>query len=149
MRTSIITPLLAVDSVILFREGIVLIKRQNPPYQGRYALPGGFVEVGESTEGAAAREAREETGLEIELLGLAGVYSDPHRDPRGHIVSVCYLSRGRGLLTFGSDAQSAEVFGPDSLPDLAFDHDRMIRDALRLLAASGRDMLLNRDAKIA
>ena len=132
------TPLLAVDLVISFGEGIVLIKRQNPPYQGDFALPGGFVEVGESTEGAAIREAKEETGLEVEQLGLVGVYSDPHRDPRGHVVSICYLSRGKGLLTFGSDAKSAEVFSPDRLPRLAFDHNCMISDALRLYGLGQR-----------
>lgn len=127
-----LTPLLAVDAVILFRDGIVLIERKNPPYQGSYALPGGFVEVGETVENATKREAREETGLVIELLGLVGVYSDPKRDSRGHVVSVAYLASGRGELASGSDARSAETFPLESLPDLAFDHDEIIRDALRL-----------------
>ena len=126
------TPLLAVDAVIFFRSGIVLIRRDNQPYQGCYALPGGFVEVGETVEDAAHREAREETGLEIELLALVGVYSDPRRDPRGHVVSLAYLAKGRGVLQSGSDALSVEIFAPDGLPPLAFDHDRIIRDALRL-----------------
>lgn len=110
----------------------MLIKRENPPYQGSYALPGGFVEVGESTEAAVRREAMEETGLEIDLLGLVGVYSDPARDPRGHVVSISYLSRGRGALQFGSDARSAEVFPVNKLPPLAFDHQKIIQDAIRL-----------------
>ncbi len=126
---SIKTPLLAVDAIILFREGIVLIRRVNPPYQGCYALPGGFVEVGESTEDAVRREAKEETGLEIDLLGLVGVYSDPARDPRGHVVSICYLAWGRGTLQSGSDAGSAEIFPLNRLPPLAFDHEKIIRDA--------------------
>jgi 8-oxo-dGTP diphosphatase len=126
------TPLLAVDSAILFEGGVVLIKRKNPPFQGCYALPGGFVELGESIEDAVVREAFEETGLDIELLRLVGVYSDPRRDPRGHVVSICYLSRGTGKLASGSDAQSAEVFSLDSLPELAFDHSKMIDDALIL-----------------
>lgn len=130
------TPLLAVDCVILFEGGIVLIRRKNPPFQGCYALPGGFVEVGESTKDAAIREAWEETGLNIELLRLIGVYSDPHRDPRGHVVSICYLSRGTGTLSYGSDAQSAEVFCLDGLPELAFDHHRMIADATGFCSAS-------------
>jgi 8-oxo-dGTP diphosphatase len=130
-----ITPLLTVDAVILFGEGIVLIKRQNPPYQGFYALPGGFVEVGERVEEAVCREAREETGLEIELLGLVGAYSDPGRDPRGHVVSLCYLALGKGELRSGSDAISAEVFSLQALPPLAFDHCQMIGDALRLRQA--------------
>lgn len=126
------TPLLAVDAIIFFQEGVVLIRRENPPYQGCYAFPGGFVEVGESTEAAVRREAKEETGLEIDLLGLVGVYSDPARDPRGHVVSICYLARGRGTLASGSDARSAEIYPIDKLPPLAFDHEKMIRDAIRL-----------------
>lgn len=126
------TPLLAVDAVLFFGSGIVLIRRDNPPYQGCYALPGGFVEVGETVEDAVHRETWEETGLEIELLALVGVYSDPGRDPRGHVVSIAYLAEGRGTLQSGSDARSAEVFAPSRLPPLAFDHDRIIRDALRL-----------------
>ncbi len=126
------TPLLAVDAVIFFGEGIVLIQRKNPPYEGRYALPGGFVEVGETVEDASIREAKEETGLDIELLCLVGVYSDPRRDPRGHVVSVCYLAQGNGELRSGSDAKSAKIFRPDNLPELAFDHEKIISDALRL-----------------
>ena len=126
------TPLLAVDAVILFQDGIVLIKRDRPPFAGSYALPGGFVEVGETVEAAAVREAREETGLIIELLGLVGIYSNPARDPRGHVVSAAFLARGRGELTAGSDARSAQVFPLQSLPPLAFDHDKIISDALSL-----------------
>jgi len=132
------TPLLAVDAVILFGKGIVLIKRQNPPYQGCYALPGGFVEAGEGGEEAVLREAREETGLEIELLGLVGAYSDPGRDPRGHVVSLCYLARGAGELRSGSDARSAEVFSLQALPAIAFDHRQMIDDAISLLEREGK-----------
>ncbi len=115
----------------MLQEGIVLIRRDRPPYEGCYALPGGFVELGESVEEAVCREAREETGIELELLGLVGVYSRPDRDPRGHVVSLCYLAQGRGELRSGSDARSAEVFGIDELPSLAFDHDQMMRDAQR------------------
>jgi len=124
------TPLLTVDAVIFFQEGIVLIRRENLPFQGCYALPGGFVEVGETVEEAVQREAKEETGLEIEPLGLIGIYSDPGRDPRGHVVSAAFLAKGRGDLVSGSDARSAEVFLLQSLPPLAFDHDKIIRDAL-------------------
>jgi len=129
------TPLLAADAVILFGSGIVLIQRDRPPYAGCYALPGGFVEIGESVEAAAIREAREETGLEIELLGLVGVYSDPARDPRGHVVSVAFLARGRGQLLAGSDARAAGVFSREGLPRLAFDHQKIISDALALAEA--------------
>ncbi len=89
--------------------------------------------VGESTEYAVRREAKEETGLEIDLLGLVGVYSDPSRDPRGHVASICYLARGEGELKSGSDARSADVFPLDKLPLLAFDHEKMMQDAIRLL----------------
>jgi 8-oxo-dGTP diphosphatase len=129
----IVTPHLAVDAVILFAGGIVLIKRDNSPFAGCYALPGGFVEVGETVEAAAARESREETGLVIELLGLVGIYSNPARDPRGHVVSAAFLARGRGELLAGSDARAAQVFPLMSLPPLAFDHDRIISDALSLV----------------
>ena len=125
--------MLAADALILFDGGIVLIRRENPPYQGYYALPGGFVEVGETVEEAAKREAKEETGLDIILLKLVGVYSKPDRDPRGHVVSICYLAQGRGDLLAGSDAGSAEVFDPEDLPPLAFDHAQIIRDGLEKL----------------
>ncbi|MCX6677340.1 MAG: NUDIX hydrolase [Methanothrix sp.] len=136
----IVTPLLAVDAVILFAEGIVLIKRDNPPFAGSYALPGGFVEVGETVEAALAREAREETGLDIELLGLVGIYSNPARDPRGHVVSAAFLARGRGELMAGSDARSAQVFALMGLPPLAFDHDKIISDALSLAKSQSISM---------
>jgi 8-oxo-dGTP diphosphatase len=123
------TPSLTVDIIILFKNGLVLVQRKNPPYQGKFALPGGFVEIGESTEKAAAREAFEETGLSIEIIKLIGVYSDPHRDPRGHTVSVCYLAKGSGIIKSGSDAASAELFELDSIPKMAFDHNKMINDA--------------------
>ena len=127
------TPLLAVDALILYADGIVLIRRENPPYQGFYALPGGFVEPGETVEGAVRLEAREETGLDILLIKLVGVYSSPDRDPRGHVVSVSYLAWGRGELAAGSDATSAEVFPLEALPPLAFDHALIVRDGLEKL----------------
>ena len=130
------TPLLAVDAIIFYRDGLVLIERENPPYQGCYALPGGFVTVGETVESAVQREAIEETGLEIELCGLVGIYSAPGRDPRGHIVSIAYTAKGIGNLKSGSDARSAKIFPVDRLPILAFDHDQIIRDALKNTKAS-------------
>jgi 8-oxo-dGTP diphosphatase len=126
------TPLLAADAVILFSGGIVLIQRGRPPFAGRYALPGGFVELGETVEAAAIREAKEETGLETELLGLVGIYSDPARDPRGHVVSAAFLARGSGSLLAGSDARAARIFPKGGLPTLAFDHQKIVSDALAL-----------------
>lgn len=108
---------------------IVLIQRQNPPHKGQWALPGGFVEVGETVESAAVREGKEETGLDVELKGLVGIFSDPGRDPRGHTVSVCYKAVGRGILKASSDAQDALLFDPDNLPALAFDHEYIIKTA--------------------
>lgn len=124
-----VTPLLTVDTVILFQGKIVLIRRGNPPFQDHFALPGGFVEVGETVETAAVREAKEETGLDVRLLKLLGVYSDPSRDPRGHTVSVCFLARGSGNLKAGSDAKDTGLFGIDEIPELAFDHNKIIEDS--------------------
>jgi len=123
------TPALTVDAVIEYQQKLVLIRRKNPPFAGSYALPGGFVEVGESMEDAARREAKEETGLDIDIVRLVGVYSDPGRDPRGHTVSACYLATGSGVLAAGTDAADAELFDFDRIPKLAFDHDRMVSDA--------------------
>jgi 8-oxo-dGTP diphosphatase len=138
MVLAIRTPHIAVDSVISFEGGLVLIERKNPPFQGCYALPGGFVEVGESTIEAAIRESKEETGLDISLVGLVGVYSDPGRDHRGHVISICYFSTGSGHLVSGSDAGSVEVFPLEDLPELAFDHRRMIEDASRIYCSNSK-----------
>ncbi|EHR78149.1 NUDIX hydrolase [Thermococcus litoralis DSM 5473] len=125
---------LTVDLVILHKDGIVLIKRRNEPYKGYWALPGGFVEYGERVEDAAIREAKEETGLDVELLDLIGVYSDPKRDPRGHTVTIAFLAKGKGTLKGGDDASEARVFKLDEVKDLklAFDHGKIIEDAFRV-----------------
>ena len=120
---------LTVDAIVAYRGGVVLIKRLNDPFKGYYALPGGIVEYGESTEKAVLRELKEETGLDGKIYKLVGVYSEPNRDPRGHFVSVCYLIVGKGKLKAGSDAREAEVFKLNQLPKLAFDHEKMIEDA--------------------
>lgn len=123
-------PALTVDLVIKLRGGVVLVKRKNEPYQDRWALPGGFVEYGEKVEDAAIREALEETGLRVKLLGIIGVYSDPNRDPRGHTVSVCYLAkRTGGRLKSGSDASEVGVFRKVPWRELAFDHAQILKDA--------------------
>jgi len=121
-----ITPLLTVDAIIINGSNIVLIRRQNDPFKGMFALPGGFVEVGETTEEAVVREALEETGLSIEIVKLIGVYSEPSRDPRGHTVSICYLAKGRGNPKAGSDAAEVALFTIDGIPKLAFDHNHII-----------------------
>jgi 8-oxo-dGTP diphosphatase len=124
-----VTPLLTVDALIIFEGKLVLIRRRNPPFKDCLALPGGFVEVGETVEAAVVREAQEETGLDIEIIKLTGVYSDPLRDPRGHTVSVCYLAKGRGKLKAGSDAKDIGLFDLNEIPELAFDHNKIIENA--------------------
>lgn len=124
------TPFLAADIIVRCRGGIVLVKRKNNPYKGKWVLPGGFVRYGEKVELAAVREAREETGLKVKLQRLAGVYSDPERDPRGHVVSVCFLARPvGGKLIAASDADDAKVFKKIPWEKLAFDHEKILRDA--------------------
>jgi 8-oxo-dGTP diphosphatase len=126
------SPSLTVDIIIIRKDGsIVLVKRLNPPFQGEWAIPGGFVEYGETVEAAAIREAKEETGLDVELAKIVGVYSDPNRDPRGHTVSICFLAHEvHGELRADTDAKEARSFQTKSLPSrLAFDHARMLADA--------------------
>ncbi len=115
---------LAVDGVVIKDGKLVLIRRKNWPFKGCYALPGGFVEYGEKVEEAVKREVKEETGLDAGIKKLLGVYSDPCRDPRGHMISVVYLMEAEeGELDAGDDASSAHLFSLENLPPLAFDHD--------------------------
>ena len=127
------TPKLMVDVVVPSEDGrILLIRRASDPYEGQWALPGGFVEVGETLEEAAAREAGEETGLQVDIVRLVGVYSDPDRDPRGHNVSVAFLVRVlSGELAAATDASEAALLDPSSV-ELAFDHRKILDDALAL-----------------
>ena len=125
-----VTPLLTVDAVIIYENKLVLIRRRNPPFQGLFALPGGFVEVGETVEAAIIREAKEETGLDIEIIKLLGVYSEPSRDPRGHTVTVVFLALGSGILKPDSDALDLGLFKFNEIPGLAFDHNKIIENAM-------------------
>lgn len=128
------TPLLTVDGVVIANGEVLLIRRRNPPFASQYALPGGFVDVGERVETAVVREVREETGLETAIERLLGVYSDPSRDPRGHTVSVTYLLRRTGgSLAGADDADDARFFPLTALPPLAFDHAQILADAKRAL----------------
>lgn len=132
-------PSLAADCVVFDPQGrLLLIRRKNPPFQGRYALPGGFVEYGETTEQAAARELLEETGLRAVGLDLIGVYSDPTRDPRGHMVSIAYLVRVEGFVPqAGDDAEHAEFVADWQQQALAFDHSTIAAAGQALHAAAG------------
>jgi 8-oxo-dGTP diphosphatase len=127
------SPRLAVDCVITDEAGdIVLIRRKHEPFKDSYALPGGFVEVGETVEDACRREVKEETNLELYDMRLVGVYSDPGRDPRGHVVSVAFTARADlTQLKAGDDAAQAEVIENWRDYPLAFDHRRIIEDACK------------------
>lgn len=119
-------PVPTVDVIIEVAEGIVLIERRNPPHG--WALPGGFVDYGESFEQAAVREAMEETGLNVTLTEQFHTYSDPSRDPRQHTASTVFIGKADGKPKGGDDALRAEIFTKNNLPHLVFDHARILAD---------------------
>jgi 8-oxo-dGTP diphosphatase len=126
-----ITPLIAADVIIELSDlpgrPIVLIERANPPYG--WAIPGGFVDLGEIVEFAAVREAQEEVGLDVRLIALLGIYSDPVRDSRGHTVTAVYVGEAAGTPVAADDAKNCRLFSPDDLPELlAFDHAQVLAD---------------------
>ncbi|TXT59370.1 MAG: ADP-ribose pyrophosphatase [Promethearchaeota archaeon] len=129
------TPLLTVDAVILFdSDNLVLIKRKNPPFKGQYALPGGFVDVGETVEVACIREAKEETNINVKITELIGVFSKPDRDPRGHTVSIAFLCEpksNREDPKAQDDAAELELVPIQKIRKmkLAFDHKQIIKKA--------------------
>ncbi len=126
------SPKLTVDGAI-FKDGKMLfIKRKNEPFKGKWALPGGFVEYGEKVENAIVREINEETGLKTKIRDIVGVYSDPNRDPRGHVITIVYLLEIQdGELKSGDDAIDAKFFDLKDLPELSFDHDIIVKDIIR------------------
>jgi 8-oxo-dGTP diphosphatase len=136
-------PALTVDIAVFNLSGtrqILLIQRKAPPFAGKWALPGGFVDENEPLEAAARRELEEETGLKISDLTQVGAFGDPGRDPRGHTVTVAFLAvvpAGGQQVRAGSDAAVAQWFDLDGLPVLAFDHDRIIATAYDRLRAAG------------
>ncbi|HXW82942.1 MAG TPA: NUDIX hydrolase [Candidatus Binataceae bacterium] len=127
-----VCPLIAADMIAEIGNQIVLIERKN--YPSGWAIPGGFVELNESVEKAAVREAKEETSLEVEIRALLGVYSKPGRDPRGSTVSVVYVGRARGTPRAADDAKEVGLFDPRKPPSpLAFDHADILADYVRFL----------------
>ncbi len=126
-------PFLTVDCVVFHSNAVVLIRRAHDPFKGWYALPGGFVETGETVEDACRREIREETGLVVKDLWLVGVYSNPARDPHRHTVSVAFLAQADiSSLKAGDDASSAELVEEWQHAQIAFDHKEILSDAWRL-----------------
>ena len=127
-----ITPLVAVDALIKYSgDSIILIRRKNPPFKGFLALPGGFVDIGETVEEACVREAFEETNLKVKIIRLIGVFSKPDRDPRGHNISVAFLCiplSEKENPEASDDAAAIEVIPLKEVPslDLAFDHKDII-----------------------
>lgn len=122
------TPRLTVDLVLRCGGGLVFVERRHEPHG--WALPGGFVGVGETLEQAAVREAKEETALGVRLVRQLRAYSDPSRDPRGHTVSVVFLADAEGTPVGGDDAKTARVFSIDAVPELVFDHARIVEEYL-------------------
>jgi 8-oxo-dGTP diphosphatase len=127
-----VCPPIAADVIAEIGDRIVLIERKNFP--SGWALPGGFVDFGETVEQAAIREAAEETSLKVELRALLGIYSRPDRDPRGQTISVVYIGRAFGTPNAQDDAKGIGLFVPDEPPSpLAFDHAAILADYLRFL----------------
>jgi 8-oxo-dGTP diphosphatase len=120
-------PLLAVDVIARHKQRIVLIERRNHP--SGWAIPGGFVERGETVEEAARREIREETSLQLQNLRQWKVFSAPDRDPRQHVVSVCFKARGKGTIQADTDAASVRTVSlHEPLPELVFDHEQILKE---------------------
>ncbi|MCL2789815.1 MAG: NUDIX hydrolase [Desulfobulbus sp.] len=132
-------PAPTVDIIIETEGGIVLIERKNPPFG--WALPGGFVDYGESFEDAARREAAEETSLTVTLTLQFHTYSAPDRDARQHTASTVYIATASGQPVAADDAQRAEVFYQDNLPPLVFDHERILRDYFAFKQSGNRPRL--------
>ncbi len=130
-----------IDIVITDGTRVVLVKRGREPFKGKWVFPGGFIDYGETAEHAAVREALEETGMEVEITGILGVYSAPDRDPREHHVNIVFLSRPvNGIPQGGDDADDAKWVKLDDLKpgDLAFDHDLIAKDLRSWLKDSSR-----------
>lgn len=142
-----VTPLLTVDIIVEMTDQkncpIVLIERKNPPYG--WAIPGGFVDVGETIEAAAIREAKEETSLDVTLIELLGIYSDPQRDSRSHTVSAVYIAQASGQAKAQDDAANLQLCNATQPPGkLAFDHQQILDDYMRFKEKGIRPTLINK-----
>ncbi len=136
-------PLLTVDIIIECAGGIVLIERKNPPYG--WALPGGFVDYGETLEQAAMREAKEETSLDVTLVEQMHTYSDPRRDPRHHTVSTVFIATATGIPRGADDARQAAIFQANALPSpVVFDHREILSDYYQYRSGRARSDVFGR-----
>lgn len=134
-KPSITTDIFIFDDEFNF----VLIKRKYQPFKNCWALPGGFVEYGESVEDAAIREAKEESNIDVELKDIVNVYSDPDRDPRGHTITVAYIAQGNmENMKADDDAIDIDIFSYEKLDEIniAFDHEKIIKDCLNKVKGS-------------
>lgn len=129
------TPRLTVDGLIINDNNeFVLIKRKNPPFKSKWALPGGFIEYGETVENALFREIKEETGLRIKILSIIGVFSKPNRDPRGHTITIAYLTKAiGGKMKANDDASNIMITKSIKKQELAFDHYEIIKTGFKIL----------------
>lgn len=121
----------ACDNLLIERRKILLIKRGNAPFKGRWAFPGGFIEQNETAEQGTVREMEEETGVKVKIVKLVGIYSDPKRDPRKVISAAFLVKQIGGGIRAGDDAKEARWFDLDKLPKLASDHKKILKDALK------------------
>lgn len=123
---------ISTDAIVLTEDNkIVIIKRKFEPFRGEWALPGGFIEYGETAEIACAREVKEETGLDFTIEKIIGVYSEPNRDPRGHIISICFIGKGKGEMILSDETTDIKAVSLDELKnvELMSDHNQMLKDA--------------------
>jgi 8-oxo-dGTP diphosphatase len=146
MKQTYKNPLVTVDIIIEIDDKIVLVERANPPYG--WALPGGFVDYGESLESSAIREAKEETSLEVVLKEQFHTYSDPGRDPRHHTITTVFIGKGIGTPKPADDAKQLGVFSKYDLPDpIVFDHNKIISDFFRYKEGESKKAVFSLDAK--
>lgn len=127
-------PMLGVDGVVIKEGHVLLVERKHEPFAGCMTLPGGFVEYRERLEDAVRRETFEETGIKTKIIRLIGIYDNPKRDPRGHLVSTAFLLKVTGgKIKDSNETKNVKFYPLDRLPELGFDHEKMIMDALKII----------------